>query len=814
MSSVANKFPLTHEQAETSACTHCGLSFPSAEAVIEQTDDQLLCFCCQGCRGAYQIITGSGLGSFYQRRSWEESGVPKGVFEGNYSDDLLDSYVTATGPESEIRLLIEGIRCATCIWLIEKVLGRLAGVSSVRVNYGTQRALIRFDRSRIAPSHIFSSLSSLGYRPRPLTGEATQNGYARERKTLLIRLGTAFFLSMQLMGYSLALYAGYFQGIDAETRNLMQIFSAIVTTPVVFYSGYPFLRGAFLSLKNRTANMDLLLSIGILTAYFSSIYALLTQGEVYFDTAAMIVTLILLGRAFEMGARRKASSGIDRLLNLTPETAHRIQGQDVQTVQSALLEKGELILVKPGERFAVDGLIVSGKTDVDESSVTGESRPIHRVAGEKLSSGSLNLSCAVQVEVLRPASESFIARVAHIVEEAQARRAPIQNLADRVSSFFVPTVLTIAALTWYYWWQSGSDPKSAILNAVSVLVIACPCALGLATPTAVLVASGAAASRGVLFRGGDVIERCAGVDLAAFDKTGTLTQGRPEIRSLHAVDMSEQGLLTLAAQAGNGSTHPLAMAIVEEARERGISPALPQNTKARPGMGMVTQTASGTVCMGNQFFFQSLEIEMPFFDSTPGTEVLVAQDQKFAGRIILEDKIRPETPALIYQLKKTGIQSVMLTGDRPEPAISVAETAGIQQIESRLSPEEKAAWIRNKIDEGSRVLMVGDGINDAPALSTASVSCAMAGGTDIALETSDIILVKPDLEKITVALSLARQTLRVIRQNLFWAFFYNLIAIPLAISGKLLPVHAAAAMALSSVFVLGNSLRLAFSKGQ
>lgn len=798
---------------QTCTCRHCGLTFSAADAILHQSPTETLLFCCRGCKGAYLVITESGLGDFYTRRSWNEPGLPEGAFQSEYPEEAWDCCTLSKASESEIRLIIEGVRCASCIWLIEKLVGRLDGVHSVRVNFGTLRALIRFNPSLTGRDIILSKITSLGYRPCPLTQSARNQSYALERKALLLRLGTAFFLSMQLMGYSLALYAGYFQGMDINTWNLMQLFSAALTTPVVFYCGYPLLRGAVASLKNRTPNMDLLLSLGILTAYFFSLFSLVEGQETYFDTAAMIVTLILLGRTLEMAARKKASSAIDRLLSLAPETASRIEGDEVRPVRCTLLQTGDRILVRPGERFAVDGTILSGETEVDESTITGEALPVHRKKGEAICAGSLNLSCSVELEVDRPASESFLTRIARIVEEAQARRAPVQHLADRVSALFVPTVLSLALLTLLLGIYFKGDGRAALLSAVSVLVIACPCALGLATPMAILVASSAAASRGILFRGGDVIERCSAVDLAAFDKTGTLTPGTLRITKLYPESITEEKLLTLAAWAEKGSVHPIAKAIVEEAGSRGIFTPLPLSTTTRPGRGLSAETSSGTVLVGNRLFLAESSIPIPALPLHNFTEVLVAHNGRYLGCIQLQDGIRQEAASVAGLLGRMGIAAAILTGDRQEPAALVARATGIFELNCNLTPEAKAEWIQSQLAQGRKVLMAGDGINDAPALSTASVSCAMAGGTDIALETSDIILASPNLLKIPQALALARRTVRVIRQNLFWAFFYNVIAIPLAVAGKLLPVHAAAAMALSSIFVILNSLRLALKKG-
>jgi Cu2+-exporting ATPase len=797
------------------ACDHCELPIPPGELVADTVGGAERRFCCQGCRGAFRIITGAGMDDFYRRRDWREPGLPEGAFASGYGDAALAPFVRRNETGAEFSFLLEGIRCASCVWLIERILASVPGVSDARLNYGTHRARVRFEASRTTPAAIFEAVTRIGYIPRPYTIDAKQTAEENERRALLIRFGTAFFLSMQLMGYSLALYAGYFQGMDEGARNLLQYLAALVTTPVVFYAGAPFLAGAWRSLRNRTPNMDLLIAVGVLAAYGSSLYALTAGGEVYFDTAAMIVTLILAGRLFENMARRKASAGVDRLLRLAPDKALRLEGEEIVPVSSSLLQPGDRIRVLPGERFPVDGELISGDTDVDESAVTGEPLPVLRAAGAKIVSGTLNLTAAVDLRVSRGACDSFIARVARLVEEAQSRQAPVQRLADRVAALFVPAVALVALGTLIYWSLQAEAGMAPLLNAVAVLVVACPCALGLATPTAVLVAGGAAASRGILFRGGDVIEAAAKLTIAAFDKTGTLTEGRPRVAAVRPAIGTEEDLLNLAARVEAGSAHPLARGIVSEARRRGLTVGSGSGSRALAGRGAWLETDGGPIRAGSRLFLGEAGISVPP-DDTPDhcTEVHVAHGGSYCGVILLEDPVRASAEDLAGRFGHLGMRTALLTGDRRAAAERIAKGLGIGTALAELSPGDKSDWVEARRREGERVLMVGDGINDAPALSAASVGCAMAGGTDIALETSDLILTKPDLDRLEEALRIARRTLRIIRQNLFWAFAYNLLALPLAAAGKLAPIHAAAAMALSSVCVVGNSLRLAKVKGE
>lgn len=794
-------------------CVHCALPISPSELVIETIDGATKHFCCQGCRGAWLIITGAGLGRYYQQRRWIEPGLPAGAFDTAYDDDYLARFIESEGTTQELSFVVEGLRCASCVWLNEKVLTNLDGIESARVNYATHRARVRFDPARITPAGIFATVTRLGYIPRPFTRDAAHQAREREQRSLLMRLGAAIFLSMQLMGYSLALYAGYFQGMEAGIKNLLQLFAALVATPVVFYSGWPFLHGAWRSLRLRSAGMDLLVATGILAAWGASMVALLIGGEVYFDTAAMIVTLLLTGRLFENSARRRAASGVDRLLQLAPDTAQRLDGNEQLTiVDSTVLQPGDCVLVRPGERFPTDGHIIEGETEVDCAAATGEPLPQVRVVGDPVLAGTMNLMTAVTVAVNRRAADSFVARIARLVEEAQSRRAPIQQLADRVAAWFVPLVAAIAAGTWLYWTLRPDPAVAPLLAAVAVLVIACPCALGLATPTAILVASGAAAGRGILFRGGDILEAAARIDMAVFDKTGTLTEGHPKLIGIEPSTGTEDELLTLVAAAETGSTHPLAAGVQAEARRRRLHTVPVAGVRTRPGRGLVVEIPGGQLLIGNRRLLEEHGVAIPEQPATTATVVHVAHAGSYRGQLLFEDPPRHGAGELIAALQRRGIRTVLLSGDNQAAAARLAGQLGIGEVRGELTPEGKSARIQELRAAGHCVLMVGDGINDAPALARADIGCAMAGGTDIALATSDLVLTIPRLERLQEALQLSRRTLSIIRQNLFWAFAYNLAALPLAAMGKLAPIHAAVAMALSSVCVVGNSLRLGSKK--
>lgn len=801
--------------AAPETCFHCGALIPAGVVVEEQRDNETLRFCCKGCWGAYLLITGAGLASFYQRRDWQETGLIKDAYESAFDDTCLNRFVQQAGPSSgSIDVIIDGIRCASCVWLNEKFIGGLEGVEDVRVNYATSRARIRFDRSATSPAVLFARISEIGYHPRPYTRSAAEESAGREHRDLLIRFGTAFFLTMQLMAYSFGLYAGYFQGIGDEIKQILQFFSMLVTAPVIFYCGRPFLTGAWRGLKNHAPTMDLLIVIGALSSFVYSVYATFSGGEVYYETAAMIITLILAGRILENMAKRRACSGTERLLGLTAGTATRISGDLQEAVDIADIRIGDLLLVGAGERFPVDARLVEGTTDVDESPATGEPMPVLKQPGDSLTAGSINLTGTVRIVCEQPAADSFVARVARLVEEAQSRRAPIQGLTDRIAALFVPCVLALGLGTfiWQYWLHVAPLGQ-ALMTALAVVLIACPCALGLATPTAIVAGTGAAAAAGVIFKGGDILEQLSRVSVALFDKTGTITCGSPRVEALYpAAGQERLELLALAAAVEAGSLHPIGRAICAcAAGEAGLIRRDGHDLRTVAGGGVTGTVAGEAVLVGSFRFLQDAGVPDLPDDVLPppgGTVVFIARAGRYAGSMLVSDRLRDEASGVIAYFRQHGVTSLLLSGDRQESVIATARFLGVEEGIGELSPACKTGYVEKRRADGATVLMVGDGINDAPALSAADVGCAIAGGTDIAIETSDLVLARPDLQRLVTAHAIACRTMTVIRQNLGWAFIYNLIGIPLAMAGLLTPIYAAAAMALSSLCVVGNSLRL------
>jgi len=569
--------------------------------------------------------------------------------------------------------------------------------------------------------------------------------------------------------------------------------------------------------------MDLLIVTGAGSAYLYSVYEMFTGGEVYFDTAAMIITLILLGRYIEAGAKGKASQTITRLLTLSPKEARRIVGaygntplRNSESIPISSINIGDLVEVKPGEKVPLDGTIIEGSSEADESMLTGESRPVSKSAGSEVFCGTLNLYGNFIFQVSKTAGDTVLSKVIKTVEEAQSRRAPVQTATDRVVGYFVPAILLLSITTCIYWMYHGSATKDAVMNAVSVLVIACPCALGLATPLAILIGTTRGASKGILIKGGDVIEKSKNIEIIVLDKTGTLTEGRPVLGLFSGIGISDAEALRLASSLERLSEHSIGKAIVSASKGIGLDEVA--DFRVYPGRGLKGVIKGKSAMIGNREFMESCGIDFTS-DRNPLTEiesselagatvVYLSYDGKPAGIFSISDTVRKEAADVVGMLRSGSLDVVMITGDNIKTANAIAKEAGINAVKAQMSPVRKAEDIRRMQESGGHVIMVGDGINDAPALVQADVGIAMGRATDIALESSDMVLMRNDLRLLPYAVSLSRKTFSVIKQNIFWALFYNAVAIPLAMSGILHPIIAAGSMALSSLSVVGNSLRL------
>ena len=705
-----------------------------------------------------------------------------------------------------LRLPIEGMTCASCVARVEKELKRVPGVGAAQVNLATETATVSLAEGA-APESLLAAVRDAGYEARLSPMQAGANDRTWWPVALAGALTAPLLLPM----------LGGLAGADWMLPGWIQL---VLATPIQFGLGARFYRAGWKALVARSGNMDLLVALGTSAAYGLSVYMLVRHWEhephLYFEASAAVITLVLLGKWLEGRAKRQTTGAIRALQALRPETARVVQGGNEVEVPIGQLRVEDLIVVRPGERFPADGVVVDGRSHADESMLTGESLPVAKAPGDAVTGGAVNAEGLLRIRVAAVGAQSTLARIIELVESAQAKKAPIQRLVDRVSSVFVPVVLVIALITVLAWGIGTGNWEQAILNAVAVLVIACPCALGLATPTAIMAGTGVAAKNGILIKDAEALESAHAVEVVAFDKTGTLTAGRPMLAAFDAPEDHRDAVLALAAAVQSGSEHPLAKAVMEAANGLRIEAA--RNARAVAGRGMEATVAGKRLVLGSGRWMSELGVQLASLRAkaarleAQGLSVSWLADLTGEPRVIavmgFGEQPRPEADEAVKRLQARGVRTILLSGDNAAAANSVARALGIDDVRSQVLPEDKARVVADLRRGARRVAMVGDGVNDAPALAAADLGIAMGSGTDVAMHAAGVTLMRPDPRLVAAAIDISRRTYAKIRQNLFWAFAYNVVGIPLAALGVLSPVVAGAAMALSSVSVVANTLLL------
>lgn len=803
----------------TAGCFHCGLPVPGDVDFHLQLDKQVRTFCCFGCQSVCAAIYEAGLQSYYQR-------TPEGVLlapppeppkdvEMYDLDEVQQDFVHHRGHLSDAHLLVEGIHCAACVWLIERGLTRIPGVDSANVNLAGKRLHLRWDASRVKLSALIQRLAKIGYAAVPYDPEVAEGRMKKTNRAILFRLFFAGFAMMNMSLISIALYSG---ADDGQFRGFFHWMSFVLATPTLLYSAYPFYKGAWSGLRNARLTMDLPIAMGLAVTYVYSIYVMLSGiGEVYFDTVTNLTFVILIGRYLEGLFRHQAVSATSRLMNLLPRVAIVVTAHEEKMTPIRSVRPGDRVLIKPGSSVPVDGVVLEGRSAVDESMLSGESLPVSKVAGQIVSAGTLNATGALLVEVTSLMQDTLLSKIIRLVEEAQASKAPIQRIADRIVPWFVLGTLICAAFTFVWWYGQNFD--IALMAATSVLIITCPCALGMATPMSIAIASGLGAKHGILVKNGLVLETLSKVTHFVFDKTGTLTEGKMRVVNMQVkAGTTLPDALRAAAAVERFSEHGLAKAIVAEAeaRQLGYRNVPVSDFQATAGLGVAARVDGQNLLLGNAEWLarnqvaldDALQAQAQNQESQGITCVHGAINGEHLMVFFVADRLRGDAQQMVTELRAAGIAMTLLSGDRRPVAEAIARQLGGMEVVAEVLPQDKDRVIQQLQQSGAVVAMVGDGINDAPALIRADVGIALGSGTDVSVESADIVLMHNELNKVRQATKLSRRTLQTIKQNIGLSFAYNAIMVPLAMMAHVTPLLAAITMPISSLLVIGNAARI------
>ncbi|MCH9813655.1 MAG: cadmium-translocating P-type ATPase [Epsilonproteobacteria bacterium] len=791
------------------ACDHCQLEFGEDVMIKEQGDDQLLHFCCKGCQGVFHLLQSEGLESFYDKVGETKLDPASGILEDLEKFDhegFAKKYIRDKEGLSEINLIIEGIHCSACVWLNEKILHKTDGIIEADINYTNHKAKVLWDPTLIKLSEIIQKVQSIGYNAYPYDARAQEERANKARKDYYARLLVGVFATMNIMWLAIAQYTGYFTGIRDDMKNVLNIAEFILATPVLFYTGWVYFKGAYYGLKNRFINMDFLVATGASLAYLYSIYVMITGvGEVYFDSVVMIITFIFVGKYLEVLSKKRAVDTLDTMTSSIPTEVVVIKGNEKEVVSIEAIEVGDIIEIKPGEKIVIDGQVLSGESSVDESSLTGESEPIYKKADDMLMSGGVNLDGVLRYKATKAFNTSMLSTIVTLLEDSLTKKPKIEKLANEISGHFSLVILILAIGTFIGWYIVDGSFEKALIISISVIVIACPCALGLATPVATLIGLGVGAKRGLLFKEASYLESMAKSDVLLLDKTGTITEGKPKVveQRLHS-DFDINLLYALVKSSG----HPISrgIALFLEQNHQDLQEYTLQDAKNIEARGIEACYQHQRLFGGNVRLLQERGIDFEI-ESENSIFAFVIDDQLVAT-YMLRDSAKSDAKESIAYFQKMGFEVAMLTGDNEKVANAIAKEVGINRVYHSLYPKDKADIVDNYHNKNHVVIMAGDGINDAIALSKSDIAIAMGSGADISVEVSDLVLLDDQMKSLAEALKLSRQTFKNIKQNLTMSLVYNIFTVPLAIAGYVIPLVAALSMSLSSLLVVANAVRI------
>jgi len=791
-------------------CDHCGLEFDEKVMIKDEVEGTTRYFCCKGCQGIYHLLRSEGLDDFYDKLGNNKLEPPKNIDDDLHKFDLegfKKKYIKEVDGLCEINLVIEGIHCSACVWLNEKVLHQTEGIIEASINYTNNKAKIVWDPQVLKLSQIIEKIRAIGYNGYPYDPKVQEEKANKAKRDYYSRLLVAIFATMNIMWIAIAEYTGYFTGMKSDMKNVLNIAEFVLATPTLFYTGWVYFRGAYFGLKNGFINMDVLVATGATLAYIYSIYAMVTgNGEVYFDSVTMIITFVFVGKYLEVLSKKSAVDSLDSMLGSIPTEVLVVKDNEKTLVSVEEIKPGDIIEIKPGDKIVIDGVIISGEGSFDLSSLTGESEPIYKKEGDDLISGSMSLDSVIRYKAVKEYNSSMLLSIATMLEESIAKKPHIEKLADVISGYFSLLILSLSLLTFAFWYlYLGSGFERALIVAISVIVIACPCALGLATPMATLIGIGMASKRGILFKEAGFLESMAKSNVLVLDKTGTITEGKPRVIRWEKIEDFDVNILYSLVKS---SKHPISKAIVdyvcsnyEDIKEVELKDI--KNIEAR-GIGATLEGIK--IFGGNTRLMQEQNIRCE--KEYENTIFIFAYDGKIKAVIELKDVPKKGAKEAISDIKKMGLKTVMLTGDNEKVARKIANEVGVEEVYHSLFPKDKADIIEKMHKEGKIVIMAGDGINDALALSLSDVAVSMGSGAEVSVEVSDVILLNDDITSLKDAIKLSKRVYTNIKENLALSAVYNSITIPLAMMGYVIPLVAALSMSLSSLLVVGNSYRI------